>query len=147
MQPAPSAGEHATGANGGKHATGAKRGKTRNRWETGAKREKQTTGAMRTLRRKTFAMGGETWHFFKGENATSAKRGKNAAGTKGRKTCNQCQARENVQPVLSAGKLPTGANRGKMYNRCYLRLLCNYKEMGCFKTWMFISTGHKKSRQ
>ena len=34
------------------------------------------------------------------------------------KTCNQCQVRENVQPVPSTGKHVTGAKRGNTCNRC-----------------------------
>jgi len=31
------------------------------------------------------------------------------------------QARENIQPLLSAGKHITAAKRGKTYNRCQAR--------------------------
>ena len=43
---------------------------------------------------------------------TSAKHGK---------TCNRCQARENMKLVPSAGKHETGAKRGKTCNRCQAR--------------------------
>ena len=39
-------------------------------------------------------------------------------GAKREKTCNRCQARENVLPVPSARKRVTGAKRGKTYSRC-----------------------------
>ena len=53
--------------------------------------------------------------------ATGAKRGKRrvpkagklATGAKGGKTCNGCQARENLQQVPRAGKLATGAKGEK----------------------------------
>ena len=47
--------------------------------------------------------------------------GKHATGAKRGKTCNRCQARENMQPVPSAGKHVTGAKRGKTCNRCQAR--------------------------
>ena len=42
---------------------------------------------------------------------------KSAPGVKSGKTCIRCQARENLQPALSAGKHVTGAKRGKTCNR------------------------------
>ena len=39
--------------------------------------------------------------------------GKLANGAKREKSCNWCQAQENRQPVPSAGKQATGAKRGK----------------------------------
>ena len=58
----------------------------------------------------------------------SAKRGKTCnrcqarenmqPGAKRGKTCNCCQARENMQPVPSAGNYATGAKRGKSCKRC-----------------------------
>ena len=47
-----------------------------------------------------------------GKHATCAKHGK---------TCNLCQARENMQPVPSAGKHATCAKRGKTCNLCQVR--------------------------
>ena len=47
--------------------------------------------------------------------------GKHATGTKGGKTCNRCQAQENMQLVLKAGKHATGAKGGTKYNRCQAR--------------------------
>ena len=41
-----------------------------------------------------------------------ASAGKRALGVKRRKTCNRCQARENLQPVPNALKLSTGIKRG-----------------------------------
>ena len=44
--------------------------------------------------------------------------GKHATGANGGKTCNRCQWRKNVQPLLSAGKCATSTRRGKTCNRC-----------------------------
>ena len=43
--------------------------------------------------------------------------GKHETGTKRGKTCNRCQSRENMQPVSSAGKHATGMKRKKNCNR------------------------------
>ena len=46
---------------------------------------------------------------------------KYATRTKRGKTCSRCQARENVQPVLSAAKRADDAKGGKTCKRCQRR--------------------------
>ena len=47
--------------------------------------------------------------------------GKCVTGAKRGKMCNRCQARENVQLVLSTGKCVTAAKRGKIFDWCHTR--------------------------
>jgi len=48
-----------------------------------------------------------------GKHATPASRGKRASSAKCGKTCNLCQARENMQPLPSAGKHATSGKGEK----------------------------------
>ena len=49
--------------------------------------------------------------------------GKDGTGAKYGKECNRCQARENMQPVPSAGNRVTGTERGKKK-----RTTCNWRQ-------------------
>ena len=71
-------------------------------------------------RRKTGAKGGKTCKRCQArENMQPvSSAGKHATGVKRRKKCNRCQTKGNTQPVPSAKKHVTGGNCGKTYNRC-----------------------------
>lgn len=52
--------------------------------------------------------------------------GKHAISAQCEKTCNQCQALENLQPSPNVGKHAIGAKCGKTCNCCQLWATCNW---------------------
>ena len=101
----------------GKHEIGVMRWKTCGQcqgWEAcGGKREKNVQSVSSAGKDAVAVKGGK--------EATGAKLEKARNWAKRGKILNRCQARENRQPVPSAGKHTTGVKPGKTSNRCKAR--------------------------